>query len=1182
LIARIPVLLVSFLLALALVAPVAPFTAHAHPLQAATESAPAAGSSGQADKFGVNLGPGSFDPLRGQALALAGKNGIGVGWAREGCGWATVEPAPGTWTWAACDSLISDTVSAGLNPLMTFQYSVPWCTTAPDPGLPVSTISYYPPCDYDQYEDFLKHLVSRYGPKANGYTDGGPGYGQNVVHSWEVGNEPDIKGSFILPPSMPESSAASVYAELLYHAWHAIKSADPTAQVVFGGLALNLSGDPRINRLGFFHDVLHDPTYPGAQYFDIANFHSYGGKVDVRAKMASIQSDLADVGASKPVWITEVGYPSDPSRQNLSPATYPFGEAGQAAFLNDVLSYMLSPDIGAQKVFWYYANDIATDPSPQFCTDGLTWTPGYQCNAAGPAPGNATLVKKQAWSTYQDLLTRVDSIAPTVSVSAPANGAAIGRQSTITVAAADDNAVAKVEIYVDGALAASDLNPPYTYQWDASSYPQNSTHTVYAKVYDGAWNVTTSPTIVVTENSGGNPSVTLANPADGAAVQGKVTLQADASSNNAVTKVEFYVDGALVATDTAAPYTATWDTSTLPAGSLHTIWAKAYDTKNRAMASAAANVGIGVFPNLATPVAPSNLAVAAITTGGVSLSWTNNANDGSSIVVERKTGVNGTYAPVGNPLPAGTASFTDTTTALDTTYMYRVKATNGTGSSPYSNEVTAVTLPSAPAGLRLTSQGSTQVSLAWTDTATSETGYVVERKTGAGAYAQIGSTLPPQTQAYTDKTVQIDTVYTYRVRATNGSGSSDASNELAVTTIPAAPTSLTVVQNTASQVVLSWHDNAHTETGYVVERKQGTNSFAQIGATLPAGTTSFTDTAISPLVSYVYRVKAVNAAGSSDYSNQVSDTPPLGPPPAPTSVAVGAVTSASVALSWSDAAANVSGYVVERALGNGAFAQVGSTLPPTAKTFTDTTVQPETGYSYRVKATSTAGDSPYSSPVAVTTGPAAPTNLATGTVVYGSVELSWTDNTGNATGYVVERRAGSGSYAQMGSTLPASATAFTDTTVAPFTTYTYRVKAVNGNASSSYSNEVTVKTYSRNENSSINVRYTGIWKDVRNAGCSSGTCKESTDPNGNASLTWNGTDVNVVMTKGPQMGKAYVVVDGALVVVDLYAPELQFQQVVFSKTGMPFGSHTVKVSASGAKNPASAAPQIGLDSFDTR
>src|SRR5581483_10038187 len=170
--------------------------------------------------------------------------GLGARGLRLGDGRASA----GTWTWAACDSLISDTVSAGLNPLMTFQYSVPWCTTAPDPGLPVSTISYYPPCDYDQYEDFLKHLVSRYGPKANGYTDGGPGYGQNVVHSWEVGNEPDIKGSFILPPSMLESSAASVYAEFLYHAWHAIKSADPTAQVVFGGLALNLSGDPRINR----------------------------------------------------------------------------------------------------------------------------------------------------------------------------------------------------------------------------------------------------------------------------------------------------------------------------------------------------------------------------------------------------------------------------------------------------------------------------------------------------------------------------------------------------------------------------------------------------------------------------------------------------------------------------------------------------------------------------------------------------------------------------------------------------------------------------------------------------------------------------------------------------------------------------------------------------------------------
>jgi hypothetical protein len=76
--------------------------------------------------------------------------------------------------------------------------------------------------------------------------------------------------------------------------------------------------------------------------------------------------------------------------------------------------------------------------------------------------------------------------------------------------------------------------------------------------------------------------------------------------------------------------------------------------------------------------------------------------------------------------------------------------------------------------------------------------------------------------------------------------------------------------------------------------------------------------------------------------------------------------------------------------------------------------------------------------------------------------------------------------------------------------------------------------------------------------------------------------VQVVMTTGPMMGKAYVVVDGALVVVDLYSPTLQYQQLVYAKTGLAVGSHTVKVSASGIKNPASSGTAVGLDAFETR
>src|SRR5262249_26584836 len=78
------------------------------------------------------------------------------------------------------------------------------------------------------------------------------------------------------------------------------------------------------------------------------------------------------------------------------------------------------------------------------------------------------------------------------------------------------------------------------------------------------------------------PTCSITSPAGGATVSGTVTITASASDNVGVTKVEIYVDGTLRVTDTASPYTWSWDTTTF-ANSTHTITAKAYD--------AAGNIG---------------------------------------------------------------------------------------------------------------------------------------------------------------------------------------------------------------------------------------------------------------------------------------------------------------------------------------------------------------------------------------------------------------------------------------------------------------------------------------------------------------------------------------------------------------------------------------------------------------
>jgi hypothetical protein len=73
------------------------------------------------------------------------------------------------------------------------------------------------------------------------------------------------------------------------------------------------------------------------------------------------------------------------------------------------------------------------------------------------------------------------------------------------------------------------------------------------------------------------PDVVITNPTDGATVSGTVTVQATASDDDGVTKVEFYVDGDLRTSDTVSPYTYTWDT-TIESNGNHTLEAIAYDT----------------------------------------------------------------------------------------------------------------------------------------------------------------------------------------------------------------------------------------------------------------------------------------------------------------------------------------------------------------------------------------------------------------------------------------------------------------------------------------------------------------------------------------------------------------------------------------------------------------------------
>jgi M6 family metalloprotease-like protein len=123
-------------------------------------------------------------------------------------------------------------------------------------------------------------------------------------------------------------------------------------------------------------------------------------------------------------------------------------------------------------------------------------------------------------------------------------------------------------------------------------------------------------------------------------------------------------------------------------------------------------------------------------------------------------------------------------------------------------------------------------------------------------------------------------------------------------TPPADPTGMGAVAVAHNQVDLVWTDNANDETGCEVERALSGGSFSPL-VTLAAGVSSYTDTTVSELTSYDYRVRAIKGATASGFSNTTSATTPEQPAGSISLSAVGFKVKGkhNVDLTWSGSAA---------------------------------------------------------------------------------------------------------------------------------------------------------------------------------------------------------------------------------------------------------------------------------------
>ncbi len=186
---------------------------------------------------------------------------------------------------------------------------------------------------------------------------------------------------------------------------------------------------------------------------------------------------------------------------------------------------------------------------------------------------------------------------------------------------------------------------------------------------------------------------------------------------------------------------------------------------------------------LIAPNAPTALTATIVSSSQINLTWTDNANNESGFKIERS--LDGSSFTQIATVGANVTSYNNTGLAESTTYYYRVRSYNSSGDSAYTNTASATTPgapPNAPTGLTATAFSSSQINLAWTDNSSNESGFKIERKTGAtGTYAEV-ATVGMNVTSYSDSGLTGETTYYYRVRSYNPNGASAYSNEANATT----------------------------------------------------------------------------------------------------------------------------------------------------------------------------------------------------------------------------------------------------------------------------------------------------------------------------------------------------------------------------------------------------------------
>jgi hypothetical protein len=179
----------------------------------------------------------------------------------------------------------------------------------------------------------------------------------------------------------------------------------------------------------------------------------------------------------------------------------------------------------------------------------------------------------------------IEDDPPTVTITEPVDQSTVSGNVIIRADASDDNGVTQVEFFVDSISigVGSNNSGEWTISWDSSGV-SDGVHTIKATATD-TMNQTANNSITVTTDNvieDDPPTVTITEPVDQSTVSGNVIIRADASDDNGVTQVEFFVDSISIGMgiNNSGEWTISWDSSGVSDG-VHTIQAVATDTQGQ-------------------------------------------------------------------------------------------------------------------------------------------------------------------------------------------------------------------------------------------------------------------------------------------------------------------------------------------------------------------------------------------------------------------------------------------------------------------------------------------------------------------------------------------------------------------------------------------------------------------------